>query len=309
MGAIANFAAGAGQEGANLFGQQALEQQKAQVDVMKAQRIAEINDQFTQSTEARHANQAVQLRQASAQRFSAALNSANDDALLKNIKESNPDGQEDRDEKGNGLGTFKPINTLADASDYDKNLADNQPTDQQLGRSLVRHLGLQGELSAKELVAENRSEAQQTSAMAKAEAMENHNTVFSERTAMIGDHLATADATKAELGGQLMDIKQQLADAKAGAGTNKDLPETDKAYLGFLTKRVIGLQSDLSALEQTPGTKYGEKKAEIQSQIADVTGEVQKMTGRAVSGTKPVGAIGAAGVPAKPFDPSNFMTK
>ena len=278
MGAIANFAAGAAQAGAGLYGQQALEEQKAQVDVMKAQRIAEINDQMAQATEARHMTQNVAIRQQTAQRFGTAIDSANNAALLDNYNKDNPD---------------TPQTSVDSLAEEEK--AAYQPNDVQLGRHLVRQLGMQGELSGKEIVAENRSESQNAASMAKSEA-------YDTRTDALAKHWAEADGGKADFKNQLADVKQQALDFQTA---NKDLPASKKAALDFLTRRATGLQTDLNLLDPASIKKNPELVSGINQQIAAITSQVAGITG--VDLGVPKGAIGAGNKPA--FDPSKFMGK
>ena len=279
MGAIANFAAGAAQAGAGLYGQQALEEQKAQVDVMKAQRIAEINDQMAQATEARHMTQNVAIRQQTAQRFGTAIDSANNAALLDNYNKDNPN---------------TPQTSVDSLAEEEK--AAYQPNDVQLGRHLVRQLGMQGELSGKEIVAENRSESQNAASMAKSEA-------YDTRTDALAKHWAEADGGKAQFKDQLVDIKQQILDQKLA---QHDLPDSDRAKLNLINSQINKVQSRITSWD--PG--YIKKNPDVLAKAdAEIDGYMSALTdilGVKIT-NKPSGAIGAANKPA--FDPSKFMGK
>lgn len=270
MGAIANFAAGAAQAGAGLYGQQALEEQKAQVDLMKAQRITEINDQMAQATEARHMTQNVAMRQQTAQRFTTAIDNANNAALLDNYNKDNPD---------------TPQTSVDSLAEEEK--AAYRPNDVQIGRHLVRQLGMQGELSGKEIVAENRSESQNSASMAKTEA-------YDDRTDAMNSRWADADEAKADVKKEVAELKEQ----------NTKFHLT-KGALDFLTKRATGLQTDLNLIDPSSIKKNPELVSDINRKIDAITSQIAAITG--VDLGAPKGAIGAGNKPA--FDPSKFMGK
>lgn len=287
MGAIGNFVTGAANAGYQLFGTQAIQQMRNDGDVLKAQRIEEIKQNYKIQDEDRAVAKADTQRAQEGAAFTGAIGAARNKALLDNVNKTYD--LEDVDSEGNGTGSVSPAKSVDDLTDAVKSDPSVQPTDKQIHQGTVMALAGSGYVKLTDFIADQRAGTQDER--------------FANKDKNDERRLTLAEQTQKDQFNRQLQATYVQMDRDRG----REAADITRQRIIATKDALDGTKSDIMALERQLAdmTLDPQKKTLIEGQLNAVRGEAKGLRLALTSYGIPVSPDSAK--PTKPLNLADYM--